>query len=517
MKIGTRLYIGMLLPFAVLAVLGVLLVCSMRQLQSALRTRGELNRVHELAFEMELRMQEYVATGEGRARRQWTTCCDALLQTLRGIDPAHTAEPETWKAILARATGLRMMVEELSVLRDNGTGDSAAVFREKREHLTGQMQAAIEGVVADAARLGRISRQRSMLITDRLVAWTVAGLVALAAFMLVIAWALGRGIVRPVRALNKGAAIVGSGRLDHRVGVAGDDEIGQLSRSFDEMVANLRKVTASRDELDREVARRKEAEERMRQALLELGRSNTDLERFAYSASHDLQEPLRKVAAFASLLQKEHSDRIEDEGRQYIDVIVRATGRMQRLIDDLLTYARVTTRAKPFAAVDLNEVAGGVLSDLDVRIRETGGKVCVGDLPTIAADPAQMRQLLQNLIGNALKFHRPGVPPQVDVFSEAEADGGEGVRPAPVPRLCRIAVRDNGIGFEEKYKDRIFGIFQRLHTRAEYEGSGIGLAVCKRIVERHGGRIEVESAPGRGTTFTAVLPFENGERGRVES
>jgi nitrate/nitrite-specific signal transduction histidine kinase len=182
------------------------------------------------------------------------------------------------------------------------------------------MQGAIEGVVADAARLGRISRQRSMLITDRLVAWTAVGLVALAAFMLAIAWALGRGIVRPVRALHKGTAIVGSGQLDHRVGMPGDDEIGQLSRSFDEMVANLRKVTASRDELDREVAQRKEAEERMRRALVELGRSNTDLERFAYSASHDLQEPLRKVAAFSSLLQKEHSDKIDTEGRRYTGV-----------------------------------------------------------------------------------------------------------------------------------------------------------------------------------------------------
>jgi signal transduction histidine kinase len=483
----------------------------MRQLQSALRTRGELNRVHELAFEMELRMQEYVATGDGRARQQWTICCDTLLETMRGVDPAHTAEPETCRAILARATGLRAMFEELAALHETGAGGNTAVLREKREHLTGQMQGAIEGVVADAARLGRISRQRSMLITDRLVVWTAVGLVALAAFMLAIAWALGRGIVRPVRALHKGTAIVGSGQLDHRVGMPGDDEIGQLSRSFDEMVANLRKVTASRDELDREVAQRKEAEELMRRVLVELGRSNTDLERFAYSASHDLQEPLRKVAAFSSLLQKEYSDKIDTEGRRYMDIIVSATLRMQRLIDDLLTYARVTTRAKPFAEVDLNEVARDVISDLEVRIRETGGKVCIGELPTIAADPAQMRQLLQNLIGNALKFHRPGVPPQVDVRGETET------RECGGARLCRITVSDNGVGFDEKYKDRIFGIFQRLHTRSEYEGSGIGLAVCKRIVERHNGWIAAESTPGQGARFTIVLPFENEERVKVET
>ena len=178
--------------------------------------------------------------------------------------------------------------------------------------------------------------------------------------------------------------------------------------------------------------------------------------------------------------------------------MLNATERMQSLLAGLLDYSRVTTASEPFKEVDLSDVIGEVLSDLEVRILKTGGKLNIGDLPVIQADPTQMRQLFQNLIGNALKFHKPGEKPMVQVRSASNSDSG-----------CQIIVEDNGIGFDEQYLDKIFAPFQRLHARSEYEGTGMGLAICKKIVERHGGSITAKSAPGAGSKFIVTLPVQS--------
>lgn len=240
----------------------------------------------------------------------------------------------------------------------------------------------------------------------------------------------------------------------------------------------------------------KEFAARLERSNRELERSNRELQDFSYVASHDLQEPLRKIRAFGDRLQARHGAKLDDSGRAYIDFMQEAAARMQTLIEDLLNYSRVTTRAQPFALVDLAETTRQVLADLELRVEQTGGEVELGELPSIEADATQMRQLLQNLIGNALKFHRPGVPPRVQI--EAQLQG----------EMCEITVRDNGIGFEEKYLDRIFQPFQRLHGREAYEGTGIGLAICRKIAERHGGRITARSTPGSGTTFCVSLPLQ---------
>ncbi len=189
------------------------------------------------------------------------------------------------------------------------------------------------------------------------------------------------------------------------------------------------------------------------------------------------------------------------EGRDYLNRMENAASRMQTLIDDLLTYSRVTTQGRPFVAVDLGKIAQEVLSDLEVRVEQTEATVHVGELGTIGAEPLQMRQLLQNLMGNALKFRRADVPLQVWITGElveGKAPGGG--------RYYRLEVRDNGIGFDEKYAERIFAVFQRLHTREEYEGTGMGLAICRKIVDRHGGTIVAHGRPGEGAVFVVTLP-----------
>jgi PAS domain S-box-containing protein len=246
-----------------------------------------------------------------------------------------------------------------------------------------------------------------------------------------------------------------------------------------------------------DITERRLAELTLQKQAKELARSNSELEQFAYVASHDLQEPLRKIQAFGDRLKIKCADSLSEDGRDYLGRMQNAAARMQTLIHDLLALSRVATHPQPFAAVDLHAVAWDVVSDLESRIEQMGGRVELGALPAVMADRLQMSQLLQNLIGNALKFHKPGQRPVVQVHAEAVA----GETP-----LCRLVVEDNGIGFDEKYQERIFQVFQRLHGRNEYEGSGIGLAICRKIAERHGGSITAESKPGMGAKFIVMLP-----------
>ena len=249
-----------------------------------------------------------------------------------------------------------------------------------------------------------------------------------------------------------------------------------------------------------------EQETRQRQ---ELTRSNRELQQFASIASHDLQEPLRKIQAFGNRLKEKYGETLTDQGRDYLERMQNAAQRMQTLIDDLLTLSRITTKAQPFVPVNLTQVTQEVLSDLEVRIQQTEGRVEVGELPTIDADPLQMRQLLQNLISNALKFHRDEEPQVVKIYSQRlENPENHPTEGSTVAEFCQIIVEDRGIGFDEKYLDRIFNVFQRLHSRSEYEGTGMGLAICRKIAERHGGSLTGKSTPGQGAKFIVTLPIK---------
>jgi PAS domain S-box-containing protein len=252
-----------------------------------------------------------------------------------------------------------------------------------------------------------------------------------------------------------------------------------------------------------DVTERERALRELARKSAELARSNEELEQFAYVASHDLQEPLRKILAFGDRLLARSAANLDEHGKDYLDRMCKASARMQTLINDLLELSRVKTRANPFKPVDLNAVVRQVLSDLELRIEAAGARVDAGPLPGIQADVLQMGQLFQNLIGNALKFRRAEAPPEIRVHGELCESGGQ--------RVARITVADNGIGFEAKYADRIFQVFQRLHGRGEYEGTGIGLAICRRIAERHHGSITAQSAPGAGAAFLIELPAEQAE------
>jgi len=270
-----------------------------------------------------------------------------------------------------------------------------------------------------------------------------------------------------------------------------------LEREVGERTVELSNVVAA---LQAEVEIRGRSEKAAEAAALELRRSNSELEQFAYVASHDLQEPLRKIQAFGSRIQTNYGPQLGEVGTDYLDRVLNSASRMRQLIEDLLTFSRVTSNAQPFGSVDLRAIADGVLADLEIRIVQTQATVDLGPLPTIKADPLQMRQLFQNLIGNSLKFRKPEVVPEIRVTAELVAE--------EIPRWI-LKFSDNGIGFDEKYRDRIFQVFQRLHGRGEYEGTGVGLAICRKIAERHGGSITATSRLGEGATFIVSFPVRS--------
>jgi light-regulated signal transduction histidine kinase (bacteriophytochrome) len=281
-----------------------------------------------------------------------------------------------------------------------------------------------------------------------------------------------------------------------------DTMANQLSRAVDGDFAFHVETDVQDESLDKlimlvnfvlEAARRAIEESNERNALL--AERNTELEQFAYVASHDLQEPLRMVSSFLQLLQRRYSGQLDERADEYINYAVDGSKRMQTLIRDLLAYSRVGSQEQTFEAIPLSEVIETVLQTLQVSVAETGARIEYGVLPTVLGDRGQLEQLFQNLIANALKF-RGDDPPRV------------GIEARPVDAMWQVWVEDNGIGIAEAHRERIFQIFQRLHNRDEFEGTGIGLAVCKKIVERHGGRIWAESPEAGGTRFVFTLPDE---------
>ena len=276
-------------------------------------------------------------------------------------------------------------------------------------------------------------------------------------------------------------------------------DLTERKRADEELRNHRDRLARANEVLEAEIAERKRAEERLRQTAADLARSNRDLEQFAYVASHDLQEPLRMVAVHVQMLERRYRDRLDDRALQCLSRAADGSRHMHALIKDLLAYARAGTQLKETEVVDGATVFDVAVDHLAEAVRESKADVTRGDLPSVRGDSTQLVQLFQNLIGNALKF-RAERPPRVRV--EAVADGN----------WWRFSVRDNGIGIDARFHNRLFEIFQRLHGRDKYPGTGIGLAICKRIAERHGGRIWLESAPGEGTTFFFTLPAVGGTR-----
>ena len=340
--------------------------------------------------------------------------------------------------------------------------------------------------VLDAERLEARDQLNSAADALRWVGIAIA--VVIAAFLAAAAWGLRRGVLDPIAGLADQVRAVVSGDVHREVRGSGPREIVALGADIDAM----------RVHISNEVDLLQQVNQRLDEQARDLERSNRDLEQFAYVASHDLQEPLRKVSSFCQLLQRRYGGQLDERADQYIGFAVDGAQRMQRLINDLLAFSRVGRSTAAFETVDLGEIALAAAAQIETTRSELDGEIVVGDLPQVQGDPALLRQLLLNLFGNGLKFHRPDVAPVVRVDAHRDGEHWE------------FSVTDNGIGVEPEYAEKIFVIFQRLHGREVYTGTGIGLALVKKIAEFHGGRVWLDATPRDepGAVIRFTLPVD---------
>jgi signal transduction histidine kinase len=306
---------------------------------------------------------------------------------------------------------------------------------------------------------------------------------------LLLAWSVSKGIRKGLKEIMLSSRAVAKGDFNHKARAFSGDEIGILANDFNKMAAELERLGKENKEVNNSL------EKKVRQRTAQIESKNKELEQFAYVASHDLQEPLRTISGFVELLQQQYKGRLDDNADKFLDYTLQASERMKVLIKDLLDYSRIG-REKESRQVDCNLLIKEVMADLDKIIMDTGTTIHASSLPILQAYPTELKLLLQNLISNSIKFRKANQSPAIDIGSVR--DNGQ----------WKFFVQDNGIGIDAQFLDRIFIIFQRLHTRSEYEGSGIGLAHCKKIVELHGGRIWVESTPGDGSRFYFTISQE---------
>ena len=408
-------------------------------------------------------------------RRLQTQVRGAGLEQLAEDLAAVERRARAWRSRYARPTIARV--------RQDGPGAIGTAGVERGQRLFEGLRAALdrqEASLADARERGR--DELADAATFLSASFGAIALLMIAALITTLIM-LRRTVTLPISALARRVRHVAQGEFDAPVRGAGPRDIADLAGDIDSM---RRRIVS-------ELASLREAHEQLDERTRDLERSNAELEQFAYVASHDLQEPLRKVASFCQLLEQRYRGQLDERADQYIDFAVDGAKRMQQLINDLLAFSRVGRTSGDFAPVDLDQAVRRALADLASAIDESGAKIDADDLPTVSGELSLLTLVFQNLIGNAIKF-RSAEAPAVRVTAERHDDE------------WLISCSDNGIGIDPEYAERVFVIFQRLHAKDEYAGTGIGLAMCSKIVEHHGGRIWLDSDAGPGTTFRFTLP-----------
>lgn len=503
MKIKTRLRLNTLISMGVVLLISFSLAWSFRESLGAGRDMELAEEMRRVSFERILLRDEYLLYQENRAKTQW-----------------HVKSEEL-RDLLALADARLKQAEDKALLRDaqNDFDATFSGFSRVMEEHAGRMTGANKKIVFSDAESRRISQVflKAYALTDNInrlhesvhqkaiksrnrwdlivVLTIIGGVIAIITNSNIIS----RSLAKRIAILGEGVEIIGAGNLDHRIEIKGDDELWNLATESNEMAARLKKSYTSVENLQREIAEREKTEEALTHYTAELKRSNEELRQFAYIASHDLQEPLRMIASYLQLIERRYKGRLDKDADEFIAFAVDGAGRLQEMISGLLAYSRVQTKGSPLKEVNCSEVLGNAVQNVKVAIEESGARITADRLPLVVGDPVQLVQVFQNLLSNAIKFRSERAP---SVHVSAERKGDEWV----------FSVKDNGIGISPEYSDRIFNIFQRLHGR-EYPGVGIGLSLCRRIVERHGGLIWFESEAGRGTTFYFTIPIREEEDG----
>jgi signal transduction histidine kinase len=492
MKIKTHFQINIFVSICLVAAVASILVLTGRRIDREMEKNFLADRISKGVFELFMVSNTYLTYHEERPREQWGMKLASLKKMIDGARVAEKDPDENLEILLRRCDEMGALFQQITSYAqrmDKTSQKDAALVREAYERLITNLTAKGQEMINHSFLLIQESNRDLASVKQRAIESVIGATLLAIGLSIGISLLLSRRILNDTRLLQKGTEIVAGGNLDYRLEIQRNDEIGRLGQAFDEMTRRLN-----------------DSEKERESYVKKLAESNRELEDFAFIASHDLQEPLRKIQTFGDRVKEKWGDGLGEVGRDYLTRMQNAAVRMQALIQALLIYSRVTIKPEPFSQVPLGALVEEVISDLAVRIEQTGGEVKVGAMPVIEASLSQMRQLFQNLLNNALKFHgeeRPLI--KVSGKEVHHSPSNEGSMGEP---HVEIRVEDNGIGFDEKYLDRIFQPFQRLHGRSHYEGTGMGLAISRKIVERLGGTITAKSIPGKGSTFIVILPVK---------
>lgn len=491
MRIKSRIWVSIVVSLAVSALIALIAFSILSGLNDDLTRSKRYTEVINKAFALNILIDNIKTEPSQRSMQQAEDVHTTLNKLLADEVSLDVREDALLRQIRRNSQEIGPLLDQFFVHRE---GPGGSLETERRNMLASQLWIKVRFITDDTNRLMEISQSRMVSAQRK------AGIIVLALIGGVIltntaiSYVSSRSIVRDVKRLSDGVKRVSCGDLAHRIQVRGKSELADLAAGFNAMTSSLQSFYS-----------------RLRRYTQELERSNRELQDFTYVATHDLQEPLRKIQTFSDRVRQESGDRLSEKSLDFLTRAMNAASRMQSLIESLLEYSCVSKRREPHQLADLTVVAEDVLEDLSARIIETRGQIDIGNLPTIEAEPTQMRQLFQNLVSNALKYHRPEVPPEIQVRSRQCRDPGNG------REMCEISVSDNGIGFDEQFLEKIFTPFQRLHGKLQYEGTGIGLAICRRIAERHSGTITARSMPGEGSTFIVTLPVKHEDAGLDET
>jgi signal transduction histidine kinase len=478
MLIRPRLRLIAVLPAVFMLAIGAGLWFSWFKVDQARATAVAAEKVKQIIFEKNALSQEYLLYGSARVASQLSLVHSTMSKVLVRLE---FAEPEDQELLEDLRQAHRDM-DQILPLMVQGKG-------EVRQLMAGALLAKSQYMQLQARQLVDHQQQHVVAIQQQADQLIIAALVALAGLSVALLWLLGRRLMQGINDLGSGIDMVKGGELHRRVRVVAADELGQLALSFNDMIERLDAAETALKEQSAALSRRS----------AELETANADLEGFSYSVSHDLRAPLRAIDGFAAILREDYAAQLDAEGQRLFQVVSDNAQKMGQLIDDILAFSRAGRRELQVTRLDMAALLGEVWQGLQAQRQGRDIDLRLGDLPPACGDPAAIRQVWQNLLGNAVKFTRGQAPALIEVGGRSE--GAESL----------FYVKDNGAGFNPAYAAKLFGLFQRLHGMDEFEGTGVGLAIVKRYVIKHGGRVWAEGQVGAGATFWFSLPTECGE------
>ncbi len=528
MKVRTQFTITLVLFGITLIAIAALILVTSRQVEQIHDREAIVQDIELGARELSYLSYDYLLHREGRQRTRWEKKFSSFSKALSGLRPDGPEQSALVDRIRANQRRLEAVFSDVvstmnSMSATQGSEADMAFMRVSWSRIEAQNQATI----SEASQLVRMLEEQTERLRKRNVILIFALIAILGAFLLTNFITVHLHLLRAISDLQDGAAVIGSGNLDFVIIEKRNDEIGDLSRAFNRMTADLKSMTVSKADLESEVAERRKAEEEVRRSrdeleirvqertgelqmtnrafreyAVKLERLNEELRDFAFIASHDLQEPVRKIQALGDMLKTRCGASLDERGKDCIMRMAGSARQMGALVQSLLEYSRLTTCLGLSERIDLSGIIREIVHEVKPTIERMDGQIEVGELPVIEADGAQIRHVFAHLISNSIKFSKIDEPPVIKVHGQNNRD------------YLKISVEDNGIGFDEGYLDRIFRPFQQLHEmKGQYEGTGIGLAICRKIVELHGGTITARSAPGVGSTFIVSLPSRSSNEG----